>query len=518
MHKDGIFIFSATRLKAPFGFEDVWQVIESTHQVETHISKDRIRDLSNVAAILLIGDPQSDAQVDLVCMIARSFNRSAGENSPPIFWMPHSSAPDGCANLDDFTVHEVIMNNGVDDILSGEPEGHELALNLRCRISKQRLLSDKVNKAINKRREFNAKAEGQFEFLRESINSILWDYLRLRLHPECPPGIPPRIDGYQLATPLGSGNFGKVFALAVPGRGLSGQVVKCIPKSQLSHLVGLRSIKNQIQILKMMTENNPHSNIVRFGAVYHTETHILLRMEDGGHMNLFKRLKLREKEPADWSLHLAKVLMLVSQAIQAVAHLHSCQVVHRDIKPENICIRETGEEISLKLTDFDVAIIAHAGLRSSHLVGTFPFIAPEVVAEDTYDPYPSDIWSLGILFCEIGCGAQILDDKLQITSHFKRHNEETSNPPGIEVAKLLIKQVADYFREEDAAGRMLDANLRPELLPIADPLRFMLNQMIRTQAERRYSAPQVLQLSQTLQQQQQVEDAEGAELMEELAQ
>lgn len=514
VHKDGIVIFSTTRLEAPCGFEEVWQVVESAQQMQAYISKDRKMPLFNVGAILLIGDPQSDAQVELLCEMSRILNQSAGDNSPPIFWLQHKLAPNGSAKatssqtLNGVCVNTMTMNSGVDDIIPGEPVGHELALNVRIRINKQVHLSEKVNRAINKKQEMHAKAEERHKFLTETIKHVLWDYLRLRLQtdippvdPEALPGLPPVIDGYQLsAEPLGRGRFGKVFPLMIPGQGLSGKVVKCIKKEQISQLMGLKSIKNQIKILNMLSQGHAHENIVCLEAVYHTSTHILLRMEDCGSMNLFHRLKLRDKAVENWSLGLAKALTLFSQAIQAIAHLHSVQVVHRDIKPENICIQETLEGITLTVIDFDCALLAQGGFRSSHAAGTFPFIAPEVFAEDSYDPYPLDIWSLGVTFCEMGCGVRVIGDKLKMSSPPRGVKDESNQDVSRERAKDLMQQVADYFREEDAVAKVLETSLRAELFPVAEPLRFMLNRMIRTQVELRCSAPQVLMLSQTLQQ------------------
>merc|ERR1719424_100714 len=156
-----------------------------------------------------------------------------------------------------------------------------------------------------------------------------------------------------------------------------------------------------------------HDNIAKFYGVYQTETHILFRMEDGGPLDLYKRLVLCEE--SELPLGLQKAVSVVSQCIAGLTHLHMrVEMVHRDLKPENIIISETTHEIKVKLADFDTTQLAQPGTYCRGVIGTFPFMAPEVVLERKYDPFPADIWSLAVVFLEMIGRLSILKKALSL--------------------------------------------------------------------------------------------------------
>merc|ERR1719162_1436084 len=101
--------------------------------------------------------------------------------------------------------------------------------------------------------------------------------------------------------------------------------------------------------MSLLSKDQQHPNIVKFYEVYHSENYVMFRLENGGHVNLFQRLHLRDKEDSGCTLPAGKAIKLVEQGIDAVSHLHlMCGVAHRDLKPENVCIKEKGNDITLK--------------------------------------------------------------------------------------------------------------------------------------------------------------------------
>jgi eukaryotic-like serine/threonine-protein kinase len=91
-------------------------------------------------------------------------------------------------------------------------------------------------------------------------------------------------------------------------------------------------------------------------------------------------------------------LQLIEQALAAVAHAHSANVIHCDIKPDNFILFPNNQ---LKLTDFGFSKVAERTLKASGS-GTVGYIAPEqAVGRPRFE---SDVFSLGLLIYELLSG------------------------------------------------------------------------------------------------------------------
>ncbi|KAI6710621.1 hypothetical protein PZA11_003647 [Diplocarpon coronariae] len=89
------------------------------------------------------------------------------------------------------------------------------------------------------------------------------------------------------------------------------------------------------------------------------------------------------------------------QILSGVTYLHSMGLAHRDLKLDNVVVNEHG---IMKIIDFGSASVFkypfEGGITlASGIVGSDPYLAPEVYDERRYDPQPTDIWSLAIIFC-----------------------------------------------------------------------------------------------------------------------
>jgi serine/threonine protein kinase/tetratricopeptide (TPR) repeat protein len=103
-----------------------------------------------------------------------------------------------------------------------------------------------------------------------------------------------------------------------------------------------------------------------------------------------------------------------AQIASALAHAHDRGIIHRDIKSANIVITPSGQ---IKVLDFGLARL-HGGPelteatrsnqsadRASAVVGTLPYIAPEILRGGEAGPR-SDIWSLGVTLYEMSAGSR----------------------------------------------------------------------------------------------------------------
>ena len=104
----------------------------------------------------------------------------------------------------------------------------------------------------------------------------------------------------------------------------------------------------------------------------------------------------------------------VAELARSVHYAHQKGVLHRDLKPANVLLKPVehlGEGVGQlsdyepRLTDFGLAKLAEssfADTRSSLLVGTPLYMAPEQLTESAHDQSPAvDVFSLGVILFEL---------------------------------------------------------------------------------------------------------------------
>ncbi|GAV99971.1 Pkinase-domain-containing partial [Lentinula edodes] len=88
------------------------------------------------------------------------------------------------------------------------------------------------------------------------------------------------------------------------------------------------------------------------------------------------------------------------QICEGVEYLHSLGLAHRDLKLDNCVI--TADNI-VKLIDFGTATVFHypgtkTYIKAKGIVGSDPYLAPEILTDEEYDPRKSDVWSVAVIF------------------------------------------------------------------------------------------------------------------------
>ncbi|GAA6001174.1 uncharacterized protein JCM10292_006411 [Rhodotorula paludigena] len=94
-----------------------------------------------------------------------------------------------------------------------------------------------------------------------------------------------------------------------------------------------------------------------------------------------------------------EIYCVFKQIVDGVDYLHQMGLAHRDLKLDN-CVM-TGDN-TVKLIDFGTAVVFRypdqKPTKASGVVGSDPYLAPEVIAKKEYDPRLTDVWSVAIIF------------------------------------------------------------------------------------------------------------------------
>ncbi len=145
-----------------------------------------------------------------------------------------------------------------------------------------------------------------------------------------------------------------------------------------------------------------HPNIVsvhNFGEAEET-TYIVMELLQGKNL----RTILADKIP----LSLEDKFSIVVQIVEGFKHAHRSGILHRDVKPSKIYLEPDG---TTKILDFGIAHLLRPYLaRPSVRWGTPIYLSPEQVQGRVYDER-SDIFSTGIVFCELITGSHPFHDK-----------------------------------------------------------------------------------------------------------
>ena len=95
----------------------------------------------------------------------------------------------------------------------------------------------------------------------------------------------------------------------------------------------------------------------------------------------------------------ALALDFTRQALAAVAHAHSRQIIHCDIKPENFILFDGNR---LRLADFGFSKIALRTLKKGSGSGTVGYLSPEQALGRPM--FQSDVFALGLVIFQLFSG------------------------------------------------------------------------------------------------------------------
>lgn len=184
---------------------------------------------------------------------------------------------------------------------------------------------------------------------------------------------------------------------------------------------------------------------------------------------------LREVLEAEGPLDPETAMGVLSQAGQALSHMHSRRLVHLDVKPQNLIQTPDG---TIKLIDFGLAQMAGTpqDMVGGTAFGTVAYLAPEQASGETVDA-ATDVYSLGCVVYELLTGrapfvADGSDQKRQlIDAHLNTPPQAPSTvrpelrlPSWIDdvLGWALAKKKRDRFHDVETFVQMFDAGLDGE--------------------------------------------------------
>ncbi|MFJ9417601.1 PQQ-binding-like beta-propeller repeat protein [Streptomyces sp. NPDC101227] len=152
-----------------------------------------------------------------------------------------------------------------------------------------------------------------------------------------------------------------------------------------------------------------------------------------------------------------------AQTAAALAAAHDAGVVHRDLKPANLMLTDGGE---VKVLDFGIARFMAATDKSSQVMGTLAYMAPERFGQHSGDAR-SDLYAFGCVLHELLTGQTPFtggDPISLMTAHLHEAPDAPSArraglPAGLDalVLRLLAKDPADRPQSASAVHGELRA-------------------------------------------------------------
>ena len=184
--------------------------------------------------------------------------------------------------------------------------------------------------------------------------------------------------GYEYIDTIGSGSFSTVY-LCQSTQYKNYFAVKQVLKQEL--------VDHEIDSLISLI----HPNIVKLYLTFSNQEYQFLVMEYCSKGTIKQRQKLNYNE----------FIFYAKQLLEVLEYCHKQKIAHRDIKPDNIFLDQYNH---VKLGDFGLSCKFRNQELSSHKCGSLMFCAPEILSNPEFDPFPADIWSLGITFYYMATG------------------------------------------------------------------------------------------------------------------
>lgn len=197
------------------------------------------------------------------------------------------------------------------------------------------------------------------------------------------PNLPHQVRNYVLNSIIGQGASSIVYKATNVLYNID-FAVKVVFKSNISERNTLTYEAEVNSLIKL-----DHPNVIHLYDFFNEGPNMFLVLEYCGGGTLEDKIAKYEDIAEDM-----KVKICI-QIISALKYCYDMSIAHHDIKTANILFDNNGR---IKVADFGLSNIYNHDENINEHKGTLSYSAPEVLKMSSFNPFISDIWSLGVLF------------------------------------------------------------------------------------------------------------------------
>jgi len=241
---------------------------------------------------------------------------------------------------------------------------------------------------------------------------------------------------YVIERMVGSGAYGAVYSARdpdAPGRQIA--LKEFFPARHPRDQAPLQALFDRERAVGMQA--SPHPLMPTFYEAFQSDGHYYIAQEFILGSTLDEIIARRHPLPRDWILKWSVSLC------DALAFLHSRQIVHHDLKPANIRITPQGH---LVLLDFGAA--QYFGMGHEHdapgeLYGTEGYLPPELEADGQWiADIRTDIFALGCILYEMIAGVAPDQDQINDRSMYVTNSLIQRPNADLHLVKLINKAIS----------------------------------------------------------------------------
>ncbi|XP_077171182.1 testis-specific serine/threonine-protein kinase 4 [Paroedura picta] len=271
--------------------------------------------------------------------------------------------------------------------------------------------------------------------------------------------------GYQIGKVIGHGSYGTVYE-AYFAKQKTMVAIKIISKKKASEDYLTKFLPREIQVMKSLR----HKYLISFyQAIETTSRHyIIMELAPCGDV-----LEWIQKSGACSEALAGKWF---SQLALGIAYLHSKGIVHRDLKLENLLL---DKRENIKISDFGFSKMVTPQTQPpptpsyrmmscfSHLsqtyCGSFAYACPEILLGLPYNPFLSDIWSMGVILYTLMVAHLPFDDT-NLKKLLRETQKEVSFPSHLNISEDVKDLVHRVLRPASKRLNILDVLKTPWVL------------------------------------------------------